>query len=191
MRSLHLGTPLLVLPLLLGCSIIVEGQLATQDSGTDAPSGQSCSFDAQCISLDPFGCNRVCGPDGFCRDGAPPEGTSCGTRPREICVAVAGGLECLPSACGDGYVDRTATPPEYCDDGNDNPDDGCNNMCTRSCAPPAPAECGDGNSCNGQETCMTVMAVAFCRASSPAADGTTCDAAGAPGTCRAGACIPD
>ena len=192
MRALHLGTLLLVLPLAFGCSVIVEGQLTDRDAGGDAGGGESCSFDAQCISLDPFGCNRVCGEDGFCRDGVPPEGTACGTRPREICVeGDTGELECLVSTCGDGYVDRTATPPEYCDDGNDNPDDGCNNMCTRSCAPPAPAECGDADDCNGQESCMTVMALAFCRASGPEPDGTVCDADGVPGTCDGGECFPD
>jgi len=83
-------------------------------------------------------------------------------------------------------------PPEFCDDGNDNPDDGCNNNCTRSCAPPAPAECGDGNPCNGDETCMTIMTVSVCRASSPPADGTTCtDAGGTAGTCEFGECFPD
>ena len=182
-------TSILVLSFLaVGCSVIVEGQLTNRDSGADAPTGQSCTFDANCISFDPFNCNRVCGAAGRCMDGPAPEGTRCGMGANMHCVGGA----CVMRTCGDGYVDRTATPAEYCDDGNDNPDDGCNNMCTRSCAAPAPAECGDGNECNGQETCMTVMALAFCRASEPLAEDHDCtDAAGTAGTCQAGSCVPN
>lgn len=173
---------------MLGCSVIVDGQLQGRDSGADAASGETCTFDAQCISFDPFNCNRVCGAAGQCVDGPAPEGTRCGMGANMHCVTGT----CVPRTCGDGFVDRAATPPEYCDDGNDNPDDGCNNMCTRSCAAPAPAECGDGDECNGQESCMTIMALAFCRSSEALPDDQECeDSSGAPGTCQLGTCVPD
>lgn len=182
-----------VLSLLLvaapGCSVIVDGQLSSIDAGSDSgPAGETCTFDAQCISFDPFNCNRVC-VDGRCMDGPQaPDGTRCGMEARQHCIAG----DCVPRVCGDGYVDRTATPPEYCDDGNDNPDDGCNNQCTRSCAPPAPANCDDGNVCNGVEACTTIMDMAFCRSTRASDDGDACNTGdGSPGTCQSGACVAD
>ncbi|MCA9605720.1 MAG: DUF4215 domain-containing protein [Myxococcales bacterium] len=170
-----------------GCSVIVDGTLndKDQDSG---PMGETCSFDAQCISFDPFNCNRICGPEGRCIDGPAPDGTRCGMGTGQHCVDQT----CVVRSCGDGYVDRTATPPEYCDDGNTNPDDGCNNLCTRSCAPPAPANCSDANPCNGEESCADVAGMMVCRATAPAMDGTECDAGGgAPGTCQSSVCVAD
>jgi len=43
--------------------------------------------------------------------------------------------DCRAALCGDGYVNQAAG--EICDDGNDDPDDGCNTMCM-------PLDCGDG-----------------------------------------------
>lgn len=164
-----------------GCSLIVDSELGSK---TDAGStGEVCTTDAQCISFQPFNCNRVCGDDGRCVDGPrAPDGTRCGMGTNMHCVGTAG---CVTKECGDGFVDRTER--EYCDDGNDNPDDGCNNMCTRSCVPPAPANCDDGDACNGMEVCGMVMGV--CRTGPPADDGTACMAGGSPGTCQAGACV--
>jgi cysteine-rich repeat protein len=62
--------------------------------------------------------------------------------------------------CGDGQVDRDATPPEVCDDGNDvDVGDACNNSCLpnvtiRSCGngivePQFGEKCDDGNGIDG------------------------------------------
>ncbi len=170
-----------------GCSVIVESQLNDRE-GDAGPTGETCNFDAQCISFDPFNCNRICGPENRCIDGPAPDGTRCGMAGATMhCVAQT----CVMRTCGDGYLDRSATPPEYCDDGNMNPDDGCNNVCTRSCAPPAPANCADANPCNGEESCADVMGMMLCRSTPAPANGATCDAAGAPGTCQDGTCVPD
>jgi len=69
--------------------------------------GNPCTIDA---CLEPEGPTGL--PD-YTRDGQ-----SCGgdATPR-ICVAGA----CSPARCGDGFV----TAPEVCEDGNDNPNDGC------------------------------------------------------------------
>lgn len=58
--------------------------------------------------------------------------------------------ECMPSTCGDGYVDRAAG--EDCDDRNRTEGDGCDNDCRFSCA--QDEECSDGNPCNGAERCI-------------------------------------
>lgn len=110
-----------------GCSVIVDGELNNRGSDSGV-GGQTCMFDAQCISFDPFNCNRVCGPEGRCIDGPAPDGTRCGMGGPQHCVAQV----CVMRVCGDGYVDRNASPPEYCDDGNMVDTDSCNNACTRS-----------------------------------------------------------
>lgn len=180
-------TLLCLCTLTAGCSVIVEAELAnrTEDGGTDAgPMGETCMTDEQCISFDPFNCNRVCGAAGHCVDGmAAPNGTRCGMGSMMHCVAAM----CVLKACGDGFVDRMAM--EYCDDGNDNPADTCDNMCTRSCVPPAPANCNDSNICNGAEVCG--MGDGLCHPAPPAADGTACMVATMPGMCRSGVCIAD
>jgi cysteine-rich repeat protein len=184
-RGLCLGGLLVALGALgPGCSVIVESELENRrpDAGM---MGETCTFDAQCISFDPFNCNRICGPEGRCIDGPAPDGTRCGMGANQHCVANV----CVMRECGDRFVDRSATPPEFCDDGNDNPDDGCNNVCTRSCAPPAPAMCSDGNPCNGEETCADVAGMMLCRASMALAEGATCTSAGGDGTCTDGFCV--
>ena len=179
--------------LVFGCSVIVDSELANKgsvdagvDAGADAgPLGETCTTHAQCISFDPFNCNRVCGAAGRCVDGmAAPDGTRCGNMGSMThCVRAM----CIVKACGDGYVDRADT--EYCDDGNTNPDDGCNNMCTRSCVPPAPANCNDMNICNGAEVCG--MSDGLCHPGPPAADSTPCMVAAQPGSCMGGVCVAD
>jgi cysteine-rich repeat protein len=169
------------------CSIVVDDTLRGRGGTTDTGMvGETCTTDEQCVSFDAFNCRRVC-VEGHCMGGAPletPDGTACGNTGTEHCVDAV----CVTRECGDGFVDRTATPIEYCDDGNENPDDGCNNVCTRSCVAPAPANCDDGNTCNGTETCMA--GVGLCRGSAPLADDTECEiSAGTSGVCSHGLCI--
>jgi cysteine-rich repeat protein len=166
----------------LGCSFIVDDRLSSRGNGDAGSTGETCTTDAQCISFDPFNCNRTCGDDGHCRTGASaPDGTACGSTGTEICVDAT----CVTRECGDGYVDRTAATPEYCDDGNTVDTDGCNNACTRSCVAPAPANCDDRDTCNGTETCTGGL----CAASGPATAGTTCMDGTVAGVCAAGICV--
>lgn len=167
------------------CSIVVDDTLRGR-TGTDSGMlGETCTTDEQCVTFDPFNCNQVCGAEGRCIDGPrTPDGTRCGmVGGNNHCVDAT----CVMRECGDGFVDRNATPMEYCDDGNDNPDDGCNNVCTRSCVAPAPANCDDDNPCNGTETCMA--GVGLCRGSAPAANGTECMVGSDTGACVNGVCL--
>lgn len=174
-----------------GCSLIVDEQLANK--GSDAgPTGPSCNTTEQCLMLSgrEFDCTQTCvgaapGSPGVCvSGGATPDGTPCGVGGTRICSR--GGM-CEPSACGDGFVDRTIMPAEFCDDGDTNDGNQCSNSCTRSCVPPAPAECGDGDPCNGVEMCDTGAGV--CRTTRRAPDGTECMVGADPGACRAGTCV--
>jgi len=179
-------TLLLLLPALAaGCSAIIDAQLADKVGEDAGPTGETCSTDDQCVAFDMFNCHRGCAINGHCDTTLGAEdGTHCGpVGARMHCVDE----ECVAMGCGDGFVDRSAM--EYCDDGNMVDSDGCNNDCTRSCVPPAPPNCDDGNLCNGMEVCGMVMGV--CRVGPPAADGTACDVGGTPGTCETGDCIPE
>ena len=98
-----------------------------------------------------------------------PDGTPCGTDPgvRRICIAGT----CNVSACGDGYVDAGATPPEACDDRNLVGGDGCEADCTFTCI--VDEDCNDGNVCNGAETCS--LSTHTCLPGANAGPGTPCD----------------
>jgi cysteine-rich repeat protein len=188
LRNTHAS--LLVTVLLAGCSLVVESTLEgkqplpEEDGG---PTGRVCSNDADCLLFPDhiLDCTQRC-VAGVCvlrHSQGTPDGTSCGpTGDDRICVDQT----CVNRACGDGYVDREATPREYCDDGDTDDADGCNNMCTRPCVAPAPTNCSDGNPCNGAETCG---AGGVCEGSALEADGTSCMIGGDTGTCRRGACV--
>jgi cysteine-rich repeat protein len=118
-----------------------------------------------------------------CTNTAAANGTSCGGT--NICNMGA----CVAARCGDGI--RSGS--EACDDGNTSNDDGCRNDCTFTCtAATAAANCGDGNPCNGTETCTdpgTLMS--RCAAGTAPPEGTACDADMMPATrdiCRMGSC---
>lgn len=74
------------------------------------------------------------------------DGEHCGEADGMICLRG----ECVPSRCGDGFVDEG----EECDDGNSIVRDGCENDCTTSCRDDS--DCDDGNICNGIERCIVV-----------------------------------
>src|SRR5690554_4825939 len=74
------------------------------------------------------------------------DGERCGGSDGMICLRG----ECVPSRCGDGFVDEG----EECDDGNSIVRDGCENDCTTSCRDDS--DCDDGNICNGIERCASV-----------------------------------
>ncbi|MGE0789142.1 MAG: hypothetical protein AB7S26_25945 [Sandaracinaceae bacterium] len=173
-----------------GCTVIVEDTLANKGGGTDSGAPDAggmqvpCTSDRQCVTLDPMmGCNFAC-VAGFCERTQTPDGTACGAAGGRICVD---GF-CDVSRCGDGYVDRAATPHEFCDDGNANEMDGCTSMCTRACGTGLP-NCDDMDSC-GMETCMAVGGMMLCRAMDAMADGAPCTSRTVTdGVCRNGLCI--
>jgi len=147
--------------------------------GCDNDCRYSCAADADCD--DGGACNggETCSPDTHaCVDGADlPDGTDCGGG--RVCRAGA----CADASCGNAQVEGK----ERCDDGNAVPGDGCENDCTWSCE--QDADCDDGLSCDGAETC----AAHVCQAGVPPAEGTVCDRDGDGATrdlCLAGICGP-
>jgi cysteine-rich repeat protein len=170
---------------LTGCSVIVDGELSNKDGSDAGPTGPRCDNTQQCLMISDrvFDCTQECIGNVCVTALATPDGTFCGGGTGQICVRQT----CEMRRCGDGFVERQGMPPEYCDDGNENDGDLCNNMCTRSCVPPAPPNCDDGDVCNGEETCGAALGV--CRPGARAGDGTPCMVAATPGTCQAGVCV--
>jgi cysteine-rich repeat protein len=164
----------------------VDAELEGKVDPDAGPSGPACDNTQQCLRISDriFDCSQQC-VDGVCVTGrTTPDGIACGEAGSDqICVSAS----CVPRECGDGYVDRTASPPEFCDDGNDNDGDACNNNCTRSCVPPAPAVCDDGDPCNGVESCDSV-----CQTEPQEPDGTECSTDDVPdGVCQRGECVAE
>lgn len=195
MRAILIVLSILLVGLVLpACTVIVDGELSNKADDMDAgPDGPRCDNTQQCLMLpdELFNCsleciNRVCVET----TAGTPDGTVCGgSGGTQICVDNA----CVMRRCGDGYVDRTAAAmpiPEYCDDGNMVDGDGCDSNCTRSCVPPAPANCSDSNPCNGEEMCVSAMGL--CRATRALDEGATCTTSDSmPGTCQQGTCVAD
>ncbi len=150
-----------------GCDMCKHSCVST-DPTRDCSGGDPCAGASTCDDA-----THTCAP------GTPlADGTSCGTG--KICKAAT----CVSASCGDGVV----TAPEECDLGAGNgPGTGCEVDCKLSCA--NDAACGDGNPCNGAETCQAVTVDGKsgkkCAAGTPLADGTSC---GSGKTCKAGAC---
>ena len=181
-------TSYVVLLLVAGCALNTKGELASRDAlpepdGFDGfewdfppdfpdtqdmeveETDQECERDSDCSDMN--ACNGVefCDPMTLrCLAGAPREdGTVCGDAPRKICIDSA----CVESQCGDMFVDRGGG--EFCDDGNDVPDDGCH-ACRRTCG--SDDDCLDDEICNGTETCDTMENE--CRGGAPLEDGREC-----------------
>ena len=117
------------------------------DDGNDTPN-DGCEADCtySCITNGDCTGGTACGPElcdnNVCIPGfALADGSACGFG----LECVAG--DCIAPICGDGIVSRG----EVCDDGNDDDTDGCTTACQFTCA--FDAQCGDGNACNGIETC--------------------------------------
>lgn len=94
----------------------------------------TCSGAGDCADTNACNGSEVCANPGSlmsrCMPGTPlADGAACdrdmmpGTR--DICRASS----CVASACGDGFTDAGASPPEQCDDGNTVGGDGCSSTC--------------------------------------------------------------
>ncbi|MBW2463286.1 MAG: DUF4215 domain-containing protein [Deltaproteobacteria bacterium] len=139
------------------------------EASVDCDDGNSCTRDVcsaanVCQASTPFGDGSACD-----RDMDPVT--------RDICLRAT----CLPSLCGDGFVDPATLPAEECDDGNLTNGDGCDADCTFTCS--ADIDCADLEACNGTETCN--LARHSCVPGTPLADGASCPG----GQCASETCL--
>ena len=132
------------------------------DGGEEIP---TCTTDGECDDGDVCNGIETCDTGTrTCREGEDqPDGTLCIPLPRHICMDG----QCVESVCGDCFLDRGNG--EFCDDCNENPDDGCD-ACRLSCE--EDEDCADGDVCNGDEVCNPVSG--FCETVEGLDDGETC-----------------
>lgn len=172
----------------MGC--ILDGMLTPPEECDDGnmQDGDGCDNDCTFSCTDPLvdcppapACElSACQPNYTCGTIADPaqDGASCGMN--GLCKSGV----CAPIVCGDGLVEGT----EQCDFGAGNgPNTGCEATCVFSCTT-MPDSCPDMDTCNGVETCGTVVVNnstgQACSAGPPAADCSACAA----GVCKGGAC---
>lgn len=196
----RLLVPTMAVLALSGCSLVVEKMIEDlPEAADDGGVGAFCRTAQDCFDnpMTWTNCLQTCELSGdgrgHCVLGpAAPDGVVCGgSDGAEICVAGA----CVMRRCGDGFLDRNADPPEYCDDGNSNEDDFCR-TCQTPCTNPAPpTTClmSPTDPCTGGVgSCDSTSDPGFCIAPMGQADGTTCtlEDGTSPGVCQTGHCIP-
>ncbi|MBX3276034.1 MAG: DUF4215 domain-containing protein [Sandaracinaceae bacterium] len=161
-----------------------DDENSTPGDGCHECRSETCSTAEDCDDDDPCNGEESCGAGGECIPGArAADGTTCGDgTARELCVAGA----CRVSACGDGYLDTGATPPEQCDDGGTTGGDGCDPSCQlEPCT--SVEQCDDANVCTAGHACTD----GFCVLGTHVSNGTLCDADMSPATrdiCLRGRC---
>jgi cysteine-rich repeat protein len=150
-----------------------DGNEVSKDGCEPVTCKFSCHTVADCPSTTCI-TGRACDVTHKCTDGTiQPKTTGC------VTAAGTGGYcnagTCASASCGN----HTVEPGEECDDGDTDPTNGCKNDCTFTCK--GASDCGDGNACNGIESCNTT--------SHTCAPGTppTCDDSNA---CTANSCAP-
>ena len=117
-------SPLKLLSLLILLSIFASG--CAEDSLTGIV--EVCQLDADCDDGDACTVD-LCDGGLACLNLAASDGDACiGGEPDSICVEG----DCIPSECGDGYLDSRPWIGEVCDDGNTVDGDGCAADCTQT-----------------------------------------------------------
>jgi cysteine-rich repeat protein len=141
----------------------------TCTTAEDCDDGDTCTLEACRVGA-------ICEADLTLEDGSPCDRDG-NLETREICLRAS----CLPTRCGDGFVDAEAPDPEECDDDNAVSGDGCEIDCTFTCS--ADFECADGSACTSAESCD--LSSHTCLPGVALPDGTPC----AGGFCSAGSCV--
>jgi len=123
------------------------------DDNNDVP-GDGCSFckfdcktGPDCDDLNPCTTDTCDAAKHLCTNDVATPGTAC--KLPDGSSGSCNGEICASANCGNKVKDGN----EECDDGNKVGGDGCENNCKFSCT--AAADCDDGDTCNGKETCDT------------------------------------
>jgi cysteine-rich repeat protein len=126
----------------------------------------TCTAASECDDAEP--CNGAETCDGACGTGSPlSDGTSCVTA--DVAEGVCRASRCVAAGCGNGVLEDG----EICDDGNDDPADGCTAECEHTCT--TDEECADASVCNGAEVCdLTTHACGPGEAPPPCDDASEC-----------------
>lgn len=121
----------------------------------------SCTIDEDCDDLNDCNGIETCTEDNACDDSDEPleDGEACGDS--KSCWK---GL-CVDDVCGDGKV----TEGEKCDDGDRDPDNGCNADCEWSCE--EDSDCSSKDTCLGDRQCKDHA----CEGGNPLENETACD----------------
>jgi len=169
------------------CSVIVAGKLDEKPAVDDDAGSAACTPAAACDDRNACNGADTCSASGECTPGTMmvADGTVCdlaGAAGAGICSAAM----CARPRCGD----RIVTAPEVCDDANANDNDGCKNDCMFTCQ--RDDDCGDGNLCDGLESCLLGLpGMRVCRESiAIPPNGMMCTKPGGEtGSCMAGLCM--
>jgi hypothetical protein len=183
------------------CSVVADharcgdGELCRGDEGCVV--GAACSLDSECGDDDACNGGEAC-VDGRCAADTPPALDDDNDCTLDGCDAEDGVLHAPLHAVtcddGDGVCVLGFCVPEtelvQCSESRECADELiCNGVETcfnGLCLPGIPFDPDDGDPCT-VDSCVEGAGVA----NPPGNEGASCDAAGAPGSCRAGACVPD
>lgn len=140
MREITIARAIALLWVLAGCdteSPVAPGVRLACETTEQCPPGQRC-VEALGECLDPFSVEADCYEPAGDELVPASDGVACETAAGGggVCVAAV----CVPSRCGDGVFDATR---ELCDDGDDNPNDGCDACRTQRWEPEVVAGFGE------------------------------------------------
>lgn len=153
-----------------------EDQNAVEGDGCDNDCRRTCEMDdvGRCTD-DGEACNGdpVCESDFTCGTSAPlADGAFCAA-PGSGATGTCQAGTCIPEGCGNGIIDSG----EDCDDMNADDTDGCTVACEFTCTSENEAmRCGDGDVCNGVETCDVTSHTCQTGSALACDDGNACTA---------------